>query len=176
MKLNKLVKKGIATIEERKMINKHRDNIEAAFNAFCKAYNLKGINLVLVGDVTWNLYLDRKDIEGHYRHSDKELVVKVNEKNMRDVYDTLFHELTHAYQFKYHMGLVKHGFLQQQAYKNSPAAYTYSVHEQHARLCAIDIYKIYRQCKGDMNMFCRSLKAYRMEDAFYSINTMEYAI
>lgn len=172
-----MIKKAIAMTEEKVLIALSRKTLENIFNTYCKAKNINGVELVLVGEASWDKYLRAETVNGSYNSKTKRVVVKVREDKAATI-ETLMHELTHAYQDVYHKDMLEYGRSQKARYSSDYGfdAYYYSVHEQHARLCGKDLRLIaMKNIKSEVALY-RAFRRYNMEDAFYRINTTAYAM
>ena len=172
-----MIKTVMAMTEEKVLIALAKKELEYIFNTFCKAKNINGVELVLVGEATWSKYLRKETVNGHYNSKTKTVVVKVRGDKGATI-ETLMHELTHAYQDAYHKDMLNYGRTQKAMYSNEHGydAYYYSVHEQHARICGTDLRGIIRRNNKSELHLLRAFRKYSMEDAFRRINTVAYAI
>lgn len=172
-----MIKKAMTLAEEKIMIGLAKKELENIFNIFCKAKNIKGVELVLVGEATWSKYLRKETVNGCYDPNNKKIIVKVKSSRVNTI-TTLMHELTHAYQDVYHKDMLNYGRTQKARYSSEYGydAYYYSVHEQHARICGSDLAGVIRRNnKSDLHLLS-AFRKYSMEDAFNRINTEAYAI
>lgn len=174
--LKTIMTTGLNLAEEKVMIGLSKSTLENIFDTYCKAKNIKGVKLVLTGDATWNKYLRNERVNGSYNSKTKTVVVKVRENKAATI-ETLMHELTHAYQDVYHKDMLNYGRTQKATYSADYGydAYYYSVHEQHARICGADLGKIARRAKDNKALY-NAFKKFNMEDAFYRIDTVSYAV
>lgn len=74
----------------------------------------------------------KSTIKGYHRGGDSVVVVFVSDSKMKDT-KTLFHELTHAYQYQKMTSKFK---ASRQQLKDNKVSYYNSWHERHARHCA----------------------------------------
>lgn len=171
-----MIKTVITMAEEKILIGLAKKQLEYIFDTFCRAKNINGVELVLVGEATWSKYLRKETVNGHYNSKTKTVVVKVREDKGATI-ETLMHELTHAYQDAYHKDMLNYGRAQKSTYKEyGYDAYYCSVHEQHARICGADLRGIIRRNNQSELHLLRAFRKYNMEDAFYRIDTTVYAM
>lgn len=172
-----MIKTVIAMAEEKVLIGLAKNKLEYIFDTFCKAKNINGVKLVLVGEASWDKYLRAETVNGSYNSKTKTVVVKVREDKGATI-ETLMHELTHAYQDAYHKDMLNYGRTQKARYSSDYGydAYYYSVHEQHARICGADLRGVIRRNNQSELHLLRAFRKYNMEDVFHRINTAAYAI
>lgn len=155
-----LINETVVTKQQEQLINTIKD-------AFCKEYKLN-VKLYLTGDATYKKYNMKDYTLGFCVPSKGKVVVKVS-NDVSETIETLMHELTHAYQYKYLRSMLQYGMKQQEVYGrcSNDDVYWNSVHEQHARLCGEELAKKILKNKNNIR---RAIKSYNIEEALHRIN------